>query len=130
MAANLDKAESSLTAVSDIAYIRGIDGSGNSVRISKADLASVLGGIKKGQDLAVDVNTLDETCIYSFSGGSSASSLNLPTGYCILLHLKTGGYYPYIQICFGYNAAEMWTRAKEPSSGGAWYAWHKVEYSA
>lgn len=44
MAANLDRAETSLTAVSDIAYIRGIDSSGNSVRISKADLASVLGG--------------------------------------------------------------------------------------
>ena len=43
MAANLDRAETSLTAVSDIAYIRGIDGSGNSVRISKADLANVLG---------------------------------------------------------------------------------------
>ena len=46
MAANLDRAESALTAVSDIAYIRGIDSSGNSVRISKADLASVL-GVKK-----------------------------------------------------------------------------------
>ena len=43
MAANLDKAESSLTVVSDIAYLRGIDSSGNSVRISKTDLASVLG---------------------------------------------------------------------------------------
>ena len=43
MAANLDRAESALTAVSDIAYVRAIDSSGNSVRISKADLASVLG---------------------------------------------------------------------------------------
>jgi hypothetical protein len=48
MAANLDRAETSLTAVSDIAYIRGIDGSGNSVRISKADLASVLGALDIG----------------------------------------------------------------------------------
>lgn len=43
MAANLDKAESSLTTVSDLSYIRGIDSSGNSVKISKSDLASVLG---------------------------------------------------------------------------------------
>lgn len=46
MAANLDKAESSLTTVSDLSYIRGIDSSGNSVKISKSDLASVLGGFK------------------------------------------------------------------------------------
>jgi hypothetical protein len=51
MAANLDRAETSLTAVSDIAYIRGIDGSGNSVRISKADLANVLGVIVRGEDI-------------------------------------------------------------------------------
>lgn len=43
MAANLDKAESSLTTVSDLSFIRGIDSSGNSVKISKTDLASVLG---------------------------------------------------------------------------------------
>lgn len=45
MAANLDKAESALTTVSDLSFIRGIDSSGNSVKISKADLASVLGVI-------------------------------------------------------------------------------------
>ena len=55
MAANLDRAESALTAVSDIAYIRGIDSSGNSVRISKADLASVL-GVKKALDFTVSAN--------------------------------------------------------------------------
>lgn len=43
MAANLDKAESSLSSVSDVAYLRALDSSGNSVKISKADLASVLG---------------------------------------------------------------------------------------
>lgn len=60
MAANLDRAETSLTAVSDIAYIRGIDGSGNSVRISKADLASVLGDNYLGQSYGkqkIDNNT-------------------------------------------------------------------------
>jgi len=43
MAANLDKAESALTTVSDVAFVRAVDASGNSVKISKSDLASVLG---------------------------------------------------------------------------------------
>ena len=43
MAANLDKSENSLTSVSTLTYLRGIDASGNSVKISTSDLASVLG---------------------------------------------------------------------------------------
>ena len=53
MAANLDKAESSLTTVSDLAYIRGVDASGNSVKISKSDLASVLGVNKYIKEFSV-----------------------------------------------------------------------------
>ena len=43
MAANLDKAENQLSQVSDFAYLRAVDGSGNSVQISKANIASILG---------------------------------------------------------------------------------------
>ncbi len=43
MAANLDKAENTLTEVSTVSYIRGIDANGNSVRISTSNLASILG---------------------------------------------------------------------------------------
>lgn len=43
MAANLDKAENQLSQVSDFAYLRAVDGSGNSVQISKANIATILG---------------------------------------------------------------------------------------
>lgn len=45
MATNLDKSENTLTEVQSVSFVRGIDGSGNSVRISAANLASVLGGL-------------------------------------------------------------------------------------
>lgn len=40
-----DKREDQLTTVSDMAYVRAIDSNGNSIRISKADLASVVAGL-------------------------------------------------------------------------------------
>ena len=43
MAQNLDKAENQLSKVSDFAYLRAVDGSGNSVQLSKADIARILG---------------------------------------------------------------------------------------
>ena len=61
MAANLDKAESSLSSVSDVAYLRAIDASGNSVKISKADLASVLGG-----EFSIANSTAKQMLAYGF----------------------------------------------------------------
>ena len=72
MAANLDKAESALTTVSDLAYIRGVDASGNSVKISKSDLASVLGvndrlhgSVAGGEGGSIDTEIFPGTDIYS-----------------------------------------------------------------
>ena len=59
MAANLDKSENSLTSVSTLTYLRGIDASGNSVKISTSDLASVLGVAfmnKDGNGVSNDFN--------------------------------------------------------------------------
>ena len=85
MAANLDKAESSLTAVSDIAYIRGIDSSGNSVRISKADLASVL-GVKR-----FDMTHTGRTELYKLSFDYyNPTSQNY--SYCLLIVMNLSGY--------------------------------------
>lgn len=40
-----DKREDQLTTASDMAYVRALDSNGNSIRISKADLASVVAGL-------------------------------------------------------------------------------------
>lgn len=79
MAANLDRAETSLTAVSDIAYVRAIDSSGNSVRISKADLASVLGGIKTILTTSDNLNDIKTQGVYVWSNSGVAGGL--PSSY-------------------------------------------------
>jgi hypothetical protein len=126
MAANLDKAETSLTAVSDIAYIRGIDGSGNSVRISKADLASVLGG---SQECTIsDFNTfLNESTIYFFvTSGNETNIPNAPTtekirGYLRNRHLATA-YKEQEFVDINYpNAYTFYHRLYRDGVWGNWY---------
>ena len=75
-----------------------------------------------------DANLLTDTGFYSFSGGDTMESAHLPTGYCFLLNLKTGGYFPYLQICASYSGSEMWTRAKD--TDGTWHNWRKVKFEA
>lgn len=43
-----DKKENELTSESDFAYVRALDSAGNSIRISKADLVSVVEGLMPG----------------------------------------------------------------------------------
>lgn len=80
MAANLDKSENSLTSVSTLTYLRGIDASGNSVKISTSDLASVLGeGANFNVSFSGDLNDysrpLPPTVLFS---PSNLSAQNLP----------------------------------------------------
>lgn len=118
MAANLDRAETSLTAVSDIAYIRGIDGSGNSVRISKADLANVLGGLtfKNVLDAGVDIKQVARG-IYGVNGqlidapsGTGASMLVVAVVGFIRLEVifnRIGGHV-YFRFKWGDAGYESW----------------------
>lgn len=92
MAANLDRAETSLTAVSNIAYVRAIDSSGNSVRISKADLASVLGAFNGTKSTLDDpINALDGITYYNSITGGLPSSVNIAG-----LILKWTGFIIYV----------------------------------
>ena len=51
-----DKQESALTQQSDCKWVRALDANGNSIRISKEDLAAVVGGLigtaNKWEDLS------------------------------------------------------------------------------
>ena len=42
-----DKQESTLTQQSDCKWVRALDANGNSIRISKEDLAAVVGGLPR-----------------------------------------------------------------------------------
>lgn len=122
MAANLDRAETSLTAVSDIAYIRGIDGSGNSVRISKADLASVLGGIGKSTGTGTGSNSgLAQTVASGYLNGH-----NHPISYGTIIRFP--GYYN-VYMCISHNGSELWITGDAGSGDMDNLIWHKVSYN-
>ena len=132
MAANLDKAESSLTAVSDIAYIRGIDSSGNSVRISKADLASVLGALVIKDNAGLVVST-DEgfdaartTLITSFVGYNGTYFARNTFGIVVILK-AINGY--TVQIAFDlYKTEILWRFVINDVS--SYSEWKKISFVA
>ena len=123
MAANLDKAESSLTAVSDVAYIRAVDSSGNSVRISKADLASVLGVVSKVSCVAnisapSDLN--NATDIGSFV---CSNNVNTPTGtggFGLLIVFKRNA--DIVQVFFP-TGGTIGVQTRRRTSGNIWSDW-------
>lgn len=126
MAANLDKAESSLTAVSDIAYLRGIDSSGNSVRISKADLASVLGGIYiELQNEALDLNSVRSNRVIFINNQSLVS--NRPAGMGndrgFLWVFQSSSYVG--QIMYDQEGKQFWRWGL--TDGTFWGNWQTIE---
>lgn len=100
MAANLDRAESALTAVSDIAYIRGIDSSGNSVRISKADLASVLGASHSQTAIKNLASLQGKIGVYVIL--SSDTNIPVASGLTMLIEAHTPATHPL------YTTLEAW----------------------
>ena len=130
MAANLDRAESSLTAVSDVAYLRGVDSSGNSVRISKADLASVLGVMQnKNIPQEKDLNDIKNVGFYLIQVIDGAYT-NKPVGardYGVLVVFAAGNYIIQVWIEDGIYS-KMYIRGNW--YGGPWYGWREIALTA
>ena len=82
--------EEVMTVKDDCQYVRALDANGNSIRISKEDLAKVLGELIMVQGRLpdeTDWDTLTKTGMYYVSGFNT-SYVNFPTGaylYGILL---------------------------------------------
>lgn len=128
-----DVKESALTQQSDCKWVRALDANGNSIRISKEDLAAVVGGL-----LEIDMSW--------FRGrGSSASSLhdfndaecgtytinsacsNRPEqAYGVLLPFVDPTYYR-CQI-FISSTGNFYYRTRNESESG-WNSWYKVSSS-
>lgn len=123
MAANLDRAETSLTAVSDIAYIRGIDGSGNSVRISKADLANVLGVyvVVPGTG-TIDLNEQTTPGHYFIRDSAVINAPHTSWGFLFVLSSNQGY---FAQFWLPDNEDKIYYRRK-PS--GSWTNWLTIKY--
>ena len=83
-----DKKLSSVSAVSDASFVYAETSSGETVKISKADLASVVAGLignplpVKGWTNNIDANTQPAGIVYC-----GENSVNCPESYCILFTL-------------------------------------------
>ena len=87
-----DLKESALTQKNDCKWVRALDENGNSIRISKEDLAAVVGGLLNSEqiypfmvrnvinDKTIDFNDLEKSGMYSVIFASGATILNKPTG--------------------------------------------------
>lgn len=122
MAANLDKSENSLTSVSTLTYLRGIDASGNSVKISTSDLASVLGVPVSGNVGTTDLNTFISNGVYH---SSDRNPTNGPSGagYGLLCVFRGPGNHTaqrYIDI---ENGNKSYQRSCVDLVGSTWSDW-------
>lgn len=85
--------EEVMTVKDDCQYVRALDANGNSIRISKEDLAKVLGELLLlGGYLPkdADLNNFQKNAVYYVTGSGSPSYVNFPTGayhYGILIVL-------------------------------------------
>ena len=88
--------------------------------MGRLDRFVILGGIKGGTSLLSDANDVKENIMYSLEGSSGLT--NVPFDYGNLLCIISGGgYYKYLQICFG--AGKIATRR---FSNNEWSEWKQV----
>lgn len=123
-----DVKESALSAKSDFAYVRALDSSGNSIRISKSDLTSVIGnviGINKflkmdSGILISDFNDYTTPLTIAFNSSSSTFSNGPSFGNGVLdvrgglnygWVLQTAYKMPYdgTKVCRSYSSGAGWT---------------------
>lgn len=119
--------EEVMTVKDDCQYVRALDANGNSIRISKEDLAKVLGELIMVQGRLpneTDWDTLTKTGMYYVSGYNT-SYVNSPTGaylYGILLvfnpvtlgvmqvYSPDNENYPYIYVRVKNNGWNNWVK--------------------
>ena len=112
-----DKKLSSVNSVSDASFIYAETSSGETVKISKADLASVVAGLignplpVKGWTNNIDANTQPAGIVYC-----GENSVNCPEAYCVLFTLSENNQVAQIAIATQTNI--VYVRTKK----GAWKA--------
>ncbi len=129
MAANLDKSENALTNVTTVTYVRGIDASGNSVKISTANLASVLGvaGTANGTyytgSTDFDLDNYKEIGTLAWPSGNNDKILNKPT--TLLGRVRNTYFYNYGSILQEYLVADGVHYSRTFTS--SWSAWSRAD---
>lgn len=132
-----DKQESALTQQSDCKWVRALDANGNSIRISKEDLAAVVGELlgnplsEKGSVFnGDDLNNYTQSGIYGVNAVGGTIT-NMPSSTLIgeLIVFKSSrnsasGGYPIVQIYVTYTVESMFIRCQW---AGNWNSWRRIQ---
>lgn len=133
-----DVKESALSTANDCAYVRALDSNGNSIRISKSDLASVVGGllsnaIPKSVDIGKvvssnydnDLNNIPFDMFIMGVKGGGMSLDNAPFGELETYFIHAPMYYnSVVQQAFSLNRFAFRVRA----TTGAWSDWKEIAF--
>ena len=122
--------EEVMTVKDDCQYVRALDANGNSIRISKEDLAKVLGELMQTnkilpfmmQGVIKDANQAEQSGYYQIYEPTS----NFPEGiyYGVLLNFNAYGY--YLQVCCGsVNNSNNTAYIRLRDEKGNWRNWRQ-----
>lgn len=123
-----DKKLSSVSAVSDMNYVYAETSSGETVKISKADLASVVAGLigfnlsqlfipRTGLSTNSNLDNVTTVGMYRISGGATNSPVT--NGFLLVFFQNS----TCLQFCVSSTASELYMRIKWTTS---WFDWVKV----
>lgn len=99
-----------------VSWIPTVDTSGNAGKTSPADLAAVLGGIKKGGDLSINADNITLNSVFTVN----RTGIGLPDQFGILLHLQVGGSYSDIQYFYAVGLSRFYIRRKALDGWQQW----------
>ena len=129
-----DRKLNEISSATDFANAYTEDESGNQVKISKADMASVLAAIN-GYGLKViaeltssnDLNNINDGV---YSTRNADNPINCPDGIYnnILIQITSPIRYDVFQILFSANARSIYIRTR--LLGSTWYDWEKIATTA
>ena len=130
-AAATDVYEDQLAIKSDAPFIRGLDAAGNPIRISKADLATVVGGLithpfayRKVVNISIDANNITSTgfyAVYCWEEDIASKHYPIQIGHLIVFQDSQGGSVSQIAISSEGNA---YTRMRW--GVGRWSDWKSL----
>ena len=121
-----DVKESALTQQSDCKWVRALDANGNSIRISKEDLASVVGGLLSSLKLYPfmfrgDCNDFNDATDNGYYQVSSSSTPSLPKGAYGYGTLVVIGSEFQIQLYIPDTYGKIYKRNKYKDSWKNWF---------
>lgn len=129
-----DKKLNEVTAASDGAYVYAEDASGNQIKISKADLASVVAGQMTTERLfpfmggvyASSLNTVKDgwSVVNATTTNRPASSDTGTIGLCLTISANQRIY--IAQICWLFSDG-VHVRSTYNGESGAWGAWKRID---